>query len=515
MSRLSKALLILNLQFLLLAPMCVSQRYDRGVKTVDQYWQETGLGTKELETLLLDESCSSNEQSYLACVNAIGQIAEKYQLVLTPEGKLRPLTDEDVETRSSEKKDLTRWIPYFSEPAASFSFFKIWKSLEAQYVKPNEKALVAGIGINGFLSVYKDPHTYIMPLAMYEDVVAKSESKNTNSGLVARRIKNELVVRKVLEGSPAERAGVKKGDRIQLLNGEKVSQLLPSQISDILKMRTLDRLGLKIIRNGQPKYLEILKSETVYPSAVARMIHKIGLITIHKFSKDVCLMTKAHLISMKEQAVQGILLDLRDNPGGQVEEAACVINLFVERGTFLFETRYLDIAKPSDRYVAENDRVYKGPLAILINSGSASASEIVAGSLRDLNRAKLVGERSFGKGSFQDGRIWGPNPKIALFETEGLYYFPSGWTPQLVGLQPDIQVNFNSAENLRESEMFFNPLIPVDSWAGPQTLSWLTEKECGANTTPFMLETDFDDPQLRKAQALLTCGENNDRHGSL
>jgi carboxyl-terminal processing protease len=237
------------------------------------------------------------------------------------------------------------------------------------------------------------------------------------------------------------------------------------------------------------------------------------LLTIHKFSKDTCVLARQHVIGLMEQNIQGMLLDLRDNPGGQVEEAACVANLFLPRGTFLFETRYLEITRTSDRYVAEKDLLYKGPLAVLINSGSASASEIVAGVLRDQNRAKLVGERSYGKGSFQDGKIWGPNPKIALFETEGLYYFPSGWTPQLVGLQPDVQVNFNLAENVREEDLFLNPLVPVDSWTGPQTLSWLNEKQCESN--PFDGTTVVDDPQVEKAQALLSCGEKNGRNGSL
>lgn len=515
MNRLIKALLIVNLELFLLAPQCVSQKVERGPKTADQYWAETGLGSNELETLLSDESCHLNQQSFLGCVNAVGQMAERYGLVLTLDGKLRPLEQKDIEDRASEKKDLSRWTPIFSRPEVGISFLQLWKNIESQYVKESEKSGIVAAGINGFLSVYRDPHTYIMPLAMYDEVIASSESRASSAGLVARRSGQELIVRKVFEGSSAAKAGVRKGDRIIALNGEPISRILPSRVNEILRMRNSDRLGLQVLRQGQEKYLEILKAENVYPSVVARLMNQIGLITIHKFSKDACQMTRQQLVSLKEQNAKGILLDLRDNPGGQVEEAACVVGLFVPRGTFLFETRYLDVSKPSDRYVSEDEQVYKGPLAVLVNSGSASAAEIVAGSLRDQNRAKLVGERTFGKGSFQDGRLWGPNTKIALFETEGLYYFPSGWTPQLVGLQPDIQVNFNTAEGLREEEMFYNPLVPLDSWTGPQALSWLTERECEVQPQIFTVDSEIDDPQLRKAQALLTCGEKNDRNGSL
>jgi carboxyl-terminal processing protease len=342
--------------------------------------------------------------------------------------------------------------------------------------------------------------------------------------MVARRVNGELIVRKIYEGSAAEKAGLKKGDHILAVNGQSVAGMVPSKIGDILRMRGMDRMGLSVLRKGEKQYIEILRTENVFPSVVSKWIdgtRPLGLITINKFSKDVCLLTREKLITFKQEHVGGVMLDLRDNPGGQVEEAACVANLFLDKGTFLFETRYLDTSKPSDRYIAENDKIYGGPLAVLINSGSASASEIVAGTLRDHNRAKLVGERSFGKGSFQDGRLWGANPKIVLFETEGFYYFPSGWTPQLVGLQPDVQVNFNMTDGMREEESFLNPLVPVDSWSGPQSLTWLTEKECDLDmpdlslSTTSLMATAGDDPQLQKAQALINCGARNDRNGAL
>lgn len=515
MGRVTKALLVLNIYLFLLAPMCVPDKVDRGVKSADQYWAETGLSHSELETLLLPESCDSNEQSFLSCVNSISQMAERYNLVLDLDGQLRDLRKSDIESRATEKKILSQWSSKYKDLKGKIDFKSIWTELDTKWIKPTERSATIALGINGFLSVFKDPHTYLMPLAMYEEVIANSESRNSTAGFVARRLHNELIVRKVFEGSPAARAGIRKGDRIQSINGETIADMLPSKVTEVLKMRQTGRLGLRIVRGDQRKYFEIIKTETTYPSVVSRMSNKLGIITIHKFSKNVCNLAKAQLIGLKEQNVRGILLDLRDNPGGQVDEAACVVNLFIAQGNLLFETRYLDVTKPSEPYMANDPITYKGPLAVLINSGSASAAEIVAGSLRDHNRAKLIGERSFGKGSFQDGRIWGPNSKIALFETEGFYYFPSGWTPQLVGLQPDIAVNFNISDNFREEEMFLNPLVPVDAWAGPQALTWLTERDCASNTDAVTLDPDLDDPQLRKAHALLTCGENNDRHGSL
>lgn len=527
MNRLLKALLILNLELLLMVPSCMQQKTDRGFKTGDQYWAETGLGTKELESLITDETCRSSKQMFLACVNSLSQMAEKYNMVITTDGQLKELEVSDIQDRLTEKKELSKWASVFNTAGKTLSFMKIWKELESRYVGNKEKSAVVALGINGFLSIYKDPHTYIMPLAMYEEVIASSESRNSNIGLIAKRSGNELIVRKVFQGSASDVAGVKKGDRIQAINMHKVSDLLPSQIGEMLRMQMTARLRLDVVRsNGEHKTLEVFKSEKAYPSVISKVLEgtqRLGLITVHKFAKNVCENTKQQIISLKEQGIRGLLLDLRDNPGGQVEEAACILNLFVDRGTLLFETRYLDISKPSDQYFAEEEPIYKGPLAVLINSGSASASEIVAGSLKDLDRARLVGERSFGKGSFQDGKIWGPNAKVALFGTEGLYYFPSGWTPQLIGLTPDIAVSFNDTGDGREEELYLNPITPVDSWLGPQNLAWLNNDHGCESKDQYGIagiagvENDLtaDDPQVQKAQAWLSCGDKNDRNGSL
>jgi carboxyl-terminal processing protease len=537
MNKLTKALLVLLLEIVLLVPTLFPQKLDRGVKTVEEYWTETGLDSKELETILTPESCYSEEKAFLSCVNAISAMAERYNLGLNYDGELIPLSKKEILVRITEKKELKPWIQIYRnglgpEIDMPVSFLDLWKSLLKKYVRASEKAAVVATGINGFLSIYKDPHTYIIPLAYYEEVVAKSESTISHVGFISRRVNDYAVVRKVYESSPAEMAGLKKGDKILKINGIDVSALHPSQFADILKLKSGDRLGLLIERNTNgkinEKYLEIIKSERQIPNVVSKIMNfqqqkrRIGILTLHKFAKDTCAFAKNHLKSLLEQGIQGLLVDLRDNPGGQVEEAACIINMFVARGTQTFETRYLDLHKPIEKYVAEENQIYRGPLAVLINSGSASASEIVAGSLKDLGRATLVGERTFGKGTFQDGRIWGSNQKIALFETEGMYYFPSGWTPQLVGLEPDINVTFNNADVQREDELFFSPLRPFDSWNGPQSLTWLQQMDCDMNS-PLWKETQTwnEDPQIQRASDWLYCKSNSaigaagDRNGSL
>jgi carboxyl-terminal processing protease len=527
-SRLSRLILLVNLEILLMVPNCGYQKIETAVKTGDQYWAETGLGAKELESLITQKSCYISKQSFLACVNSISQMAEKFTYVLSADGSLRPMQAEDIASKGTEKTELTKWTNFYQETQAAapnskpLNFMLLWSKIDKNLVQGAERQAIIATGINGFLSVYRDPHTYIMPLAMYEEVIANSETKNSSAGFIAKRFENVLIVRKVFEGSPAASAGLIKGDRILSINGDKVSGLLPSRVNDLLRMRSSLRLGLKIERlagtNKVKRYVEIVKNEIIYPSVSGKMVgdkQRLGLVIVNKFSRNTCAQVRAQVQILKEQAAAGIMLDLRDNPGGQVDEAACVLNLFLPKGLVLFETRYLDRSKPADLYVSDKEQFYKGPLVVLINSGSASASEIVAGALRDQRRAKLVGEKSFGKGSFQDGRMWGPNSKVALFETQGLYYFPSGWTPQLAGIEPDLHVDFFDGGNQREQELFLNPIMPIDNWSGPEILSTFKEKECDLDLALAEQTAGFEDPQLQKAQAFMSCGDTNDRHGSL
>ncbi|MCE3010269.1 MAG: S41 family peptidase [Proteobacteria bacterium] len=521
-----KSVLVLLLEVVLFVPaFFTTSPALRSTKSADQYWLETGLSDSELEKLLADENCFADQNIFLACVNAISSMAERFDLVLDLDGDLKPAKQRDVALRITEKAELSLWEKKFNQPEVSLShgglsFLQLWHQLEQSAVKKEERAITIATGINGFLSIFKDPHTYLIPIKMYEEVVSNPDSKAANLGFVVRRNHDHLVVRKIFETAEAAKAGLKRGDKIFALNGDPIAELSHAQVSEALKFRNMDRIYLEVDHNNHRKVIEVLRKEQIFPSVSSKMLdesRRVGLITIHRFSKDTCARAKEQIQDLKEMAMRGLVMDLRDNPGGQVEEASCVINLFVAKNQLLFETRYLDAARPADQYVSEHEPIFKGPLAVLINSGSASAAEIVAGSLKDLGRGNLVGERSFGKGSFQDGRLWGVNREVALFETSGLYYFPSGWTPQLVGLQPDIEVKADDVIAQREEDLFLKPIRPLDQWVGPQTLSWINERSCEVSPEADLisLQNFSEDPQISRAQAWLRCGQQNDRNGSL
>jgi carboxyl-terminal processing protease len=515
-----KILQVLALELALFLPgVPLTSPVQKGSKPIEQYWAETDLRGNELDELLQSSTCHHDQISFLACANAVTQVAEKYALEVEPSGEIHPLQKRDVQLRLTEKAALQIWKKAFEQTEFRPSFIEIWKTLQAKIHQPQHLAYQVALGMNAYLSVAKDPHSYIIPLAYYEEVVANSDSRQLNLGFIIRRNREAAVVRKVFEGSPAQVAGIRKGDQVLEINGIPVGEMLPSAFAEALRAANETRLVLKVERwdkdQREEKIVDILRSEFVNPSVTAQLLEhqgptrssRIGLLSINKFAHETCDLAKKRLIGLKEQGIQGLLIDLRDNPGGQVEEAACVVNLFVKKNRLLFETRYLEPGRPKDEYISQEDPIYLGSLAVLINSGSASASEIVAGSLKDLGRATLVGEKSFGKGSFQDGRLWESHGKIAVFETEGLYYFPSGWTPQVVGIEPDIQVDFNDMSMHREAELYFNPIVPKDIWSGPQSLTFLQMMQCQED---HLLWQDFgthygDDTQLLKAKEWILC----------
>lgn len=529
-ARVFKALLLgLVILFLQSIPNSWSPQKLSPEKNVDDYWQQSDLTETDFQSMLRDENCLSSQQKFLACVNAINSVADRLGLFLQQNGQLRPLSGTDFDLRLTEKKSLEGWIDQFNTPEYSpeFRFLDLWEQLKSK-VSSQDKGLLPSVaaGINGYLSVAEDPHTYIVPLAFYEDVLSQSDSNQFYLGFVARRTKSGSLVRKVFSKSPAARAGLKKGDRIKKMNGLEVNRLQAATYSEMIRGQSRDRLLLEVERlekNQQVlKHIEIIKGDFEFSSVESRVVNmgrKLGHLTIHKFGKETCKNARDHLISLVEQSVEGILLDLRDNPGGQVDESACVLNLFVEQGSLLFETRYLDSNKSGEAYMATDESVYRGPLAVLINAGSASASEIVAGVIKDLGRGTLVGERSFGKGSFQDGMIWKSHQRVALFRTKGFYYFPSGWTPQLVGLEPDIAAGSNDPETLREKDLYYTPLRPRDLWSGPQTLTWLFQNRClqsGSRVDAEIFSRGGDgeeDPQLQVAGDWFKC-ELSARSGS-
>jgi carboxyl-terminal processing protease len=433
------------------------------IKSAEDYWAETGLGPGSLEDLIQDQVCGSSERYFLACTNALLSVANRYNLSITQQGHLVGVgaMSADINT---EKTQLESWRTFFAEQtgaAMKLSFMQAWGELKSKHISSAQMPMMVGIGLNGFISVFRDPHTYLMPVDQFKEVVSKVDNKSQSIGLVLGRSNGQYIIRKILPGSPANQAGLLKGDVVAAIDSKRIKGLLQARVSELLKGDLGTEIELSILRAGKTKNFTVVRTESTIPTVSGQVIDGIkpvGVITLNKFAKSTCEKTKTILTDLKKSQVRGLLLDLRDNPGGQMEEAACVASLFVGSDQKIFELRYLDPGKNPEVYFGSEEKIFELPMAILVNASSASAAEIVAGALRDLNRAVLVGEKTFGKGSFQEGELWSQNKKIALFETKGFYYLPTGRSPQLKGLNPDVAVRFDNIVVGREEDQFLNPL---------------------------------------------------------
>lgn len=476
------------------------------LKSAEDYWTESGLGPAALEDLLQDQTCISSEKYFLACTNSVLSVANRFNLSLNTMGKLVAVEESLSSDASSEKKQLEPWKEFYvlhPDKAVQISFLKAWQELKNKYISSSQKAMMTGIGLNGFISVFRDPHTYFVPVAQFHEVISKTDSRSTSLGLILGVDKGNYVIRKVLEESSAKLAGLKKGDVLLSINGQKTVGLTQARVSELLKGKDGDTTTLLLNREGGEIEFSLRHKELTVATVSVQVIDgikPIAVISINKFSKGTCEKVKESIGIVNRANVRGLLLDLRDNPGGQMEEAACVTSLFVGSSKKIFEVRYLDPSKKAEEYFGDEKKIFNLPMAVLINAYSASASEIVAGALRDLNRAVLVGERTFGKGSFQEGEYWSQNKKIALFETKGFYFLPSGVSPQMKGLEPDVNVKFDGLPVARESDQFIHPL------RAPSSQTHVAAKLFSFKNCLEMEEGEsFDDIQVSKAREVLFC----------
>ena len=446
-------------------------------QNVDTYWEQVGLDWSALDSVLRDSFCFANRLSFLTCVRMSQILAERLggQILKNLSLDLKTSAETDSKPYYEEKEFVEAWSQIYQEgnyiPQKQFetllNYFR--KSIPS-----SKKSSSVAAALNAYLSIQIDPHTYLTPKAYYDEVVSQQETKSNPFGVIVKRFGRRVAIRKVLENSPAQEAGLERGDMILELDGRKVKDFGPSHAMEVLRNPKFQKIVLRLQRGLRKFEVQLTKNERSYPSVTAQDYPNhpgVFVLSLHRFASGTCALARS-LIQQRDRrsSMQGLILDLRDNPGGQVIEASCVLSLFVGQRKPLFQVRFLEDKQKSETYFANEKALYTGPLSVLINSGTASAGEIVSGSLQDLNRAQIVGERSFGKGTFQDGEISGINEQVMLFRTQGMYFFPSGWTAQLQGVQPDYTVNMDPLP-AREEDLYYRPMDPQILQKKPMALA--------------------------------------------
>lgn len=377
-------------------------------------------------------------------------------------------------------------------------FGDVFERVRAQYVTPPDDKKLVETALNGMLSSL-DPHSSYMNAEAYQDMGVQTKGEFGGLGIEVT-MDNELVkVIAPIADTPASKAGVLAGDLISKIDGAEVRGLSLNDAVDKMRGAINTPIKLTILRQGADKPIEItVVRDIIKVKAVKyRVENDVGYMKINSFTEKTYDDLEDAIAAIKKEVpndkLKGYVLDLRLNPGGLLDQAVRVSDTFLDRGEIV-STRGRDPKDVSRFDARQGDDVDGKPLIVLMNGGSASASEIVAGALQDHRRATVVGTQSFGKGSVQTIIPLAENGALRL--TTALYYTPSGKSIQGKGITPDIKVEQPLPPELQGRD---NPA--ESSLQGH--IKGADESDAGSGSAAYVPPEAKDDIQLNYALDLL------------
>ena len=392
------------------------------------------------------------------------------------------------------------------------TFTEVFAKIKSDYVEEIDDAELLENAIRGMLSGL-DPHSTYLIKQAYKDLQEGTSGEFGGLGIEVGLEDGFVKVISPIDDTPAQKAGIKAGDLIIRLDEKAVKGMGLNDAVKLMRGKPGTTIQLTIVREGEDKPLEIavIRDYIKVKSVRARILEPgYAYLRISQFQARTAEDLRREAEKLKdesEQPINGIILDLRNNPGGVLSAAVGVSDLFLEKGLIVYtEGRIADSqlkfnAKPVDIF----DKV---PLVVLVNGGSASASEIVAGALQDHKRAIVVGQQTFGKGSVQTILPMADNAAVKM--TTARYYTPSGRSIQAEGIKPDITIDrfkvslLDPAINktVKESDLsghLENEQTDEES-AEPAETSSSDENEKSAQKKPSLASTDY---QLYEALNIL------------
>ena len=340
------------------------------------------------------------------------------------------------------------------------TFMDVFNQVRATYVDPVDDHVLIKGAIDGMLAAL-DPHSSFMEGSDYTQLRTTTEGNYGGLGLSVTMEDGAVKVITPTEDTPAERAGMKAGDYITHIDGQLLYGLNLDEAVDKMRGQPGTSITLTVVRPGRDKPfdLKITRARIELRPVKWEVKDGIGIVNINTFAGNTGAATEAALNAIDKATggkPLGYVVDLRSNPGGLLGEAVRVSDAFLERGEIVSE-RGRDKKDIESWYAKPGDMAHGLPVIVLVDVGSASAAEIVAGALQDHRRAIVMGERSFGKGSVQG--VSELSPTSALRLTIARYYTPSGRSVQAGGIDPDIVVpqlsdpDYKSRPRVREADL--------------------------------------------------------------
>ncbi len=320
-------------------------------------------------------------------------------------------------------------------------FSEVLRKIEKSYVEDTDpKELIYG-AIKGLVGTL-DPHSFFMSPEEYKELMIETKGSFSGVGIELTIRNSVLTVVSPIEGTPAFEAGIKAGDQIVMIEGESTKDSSIMEAVKLIRGPKGSKVKLTIRREGTEKPIDFVITRDVIPIKSVRssfLPFNIGYIRISNFQSDTGEELSEALEGMeKEKKLEGLILDLRNNPGGLLSQAVEVADEFLDSGMIVSIKSRDKKEEKSVAHKNKKSRMY--PMIVLVNEGSASAAEIVAGALQDNKKALVLGAATFGKGSVQT--LFPLSDGSGLRLTTAVYFTPSGRSIQASGIQPDIKVAF-------------------------------------------------------------------------
>ncbi len=366
------------------------------------------------------------------------------------------------------------------------TFTDVFSQIRNNYVEPVDEKWLLNAAINGMLSEL-DPHSAYLPDERFRNLDESSRGRFSGIGVNVDIVDRRIVVQAVIAPSPADSAGINPRDVIISIDGRPVKGRNLREAIDELRGEPGTQLALEVLTPGRDsRKVTLVRSSVEIPSLSFDLIEdEFGYFKISHFNRESAIHFEETLESIASDGIvmKGVILDLRDNPGGVLQPAVDLADGFLEQGVIV-STRGRNAAMQLEFTAQPGDWLGGIPMVVLIDRGSASASEVLAGALQDNGRALIVGEKSFGKGSVQSVLPLRNGAGIKL--TTARYYTPSGRSIQAEGIVPDVELKpvryvGDSDDRLREVDLERHlereapASVPDVIKADPDVSDWLAE----------------------------------------